>query len=169
MEKNIAVEIVNNEINVENDVTKKLTIILENHIGRIQKQKRIVTKLMQDNESAKHKCQVIKTLCNALAVNRFSQSSQIWVNTDRYNWNNFAVVFTVFFYFFPNKVQTIDSGGAKQWIDIKQYQYSVLHISIVCFFHSFHSSTFWLTVICFFSFSSFSRYLLDWFFFLFLI
>ncbi|XP_031621344.1 rho GTPase-activating protein 21-like [Contarinia nasturtii] len=57
LEKNIAVEIVNNEINVENDVTKKLAIILENHIGRIQKQKRIVTKLMQDNESAKHKCQ----------------------------------------------------------------------------------------------------------------
>lgn len=59
-------EIVNNEVNVENDVTKKLGIILENHIGRIQKQKRIVTKLMQDNESAKHKCQVIytTTLCN---------------------------------------------------------------------------------------------------------
>lgn len=58
LEKNIAVEIVNNEINVENDVTKKLGTILESHIGRIQKQKRIVTKLMQDNESAKHKCQV---------------------------------------------------------------------------------------------------------------
>lgn len=60
LEKNIAAEIVNNEINVENDVTKKLAIILENHIGRIQKQKRIVTKLMQDNESAKHKYQVMK-------------------------------------------------------------------------------------------------------------
>ena len=58
MEKNIAVEIINNEINVENDVTKKLAIILDNHIGRIQKQKRIVTKLIQDNESAKHKYQV---------------------------------------------------------------------------------------------------------------
>lgn len=58
MEKNIAIEIVNNEINVENDVTKKLANILENHIGRIQKQKRIVTKLMQDNESAKNKYQV---------------------------------------------------------------------------------------------------------------
>lgn len=54
-------EIVNNEVNVENDVTKKLTIILENHVGRIQKQKRIVTKLMQDNESAKHKYQVMNT------------------------------------------------------------------------------------------------------------
>lgn len=58
LEKNIALEIVNNEINVENDVTKKLSIILDNHITTIQKQKRIVAKLMQDNESAKHKYQV---------------------------------------------------------------------------------------------------------------
>lgn len=58
LEKNIAIEIVNNEINVENDVSKKMASILENHIGRIQKQKRIVNKLMQDNESAKHKYQV---------------------------------------------------------------------------------------------------------------
>lgn len=58
LERNIAVEIVNNEINVENDVTKKLATILETHIGTIQKQKRIVTKLIQDNESAKHKYQV---------------------------------------------------------------------------------------------------------------
>lgn len=58
MEKNIAAEIVNNEINVENDVTKKLGIIMDTHITTIQKQKRIVTKLMQDNESAKHKYQV---------------------------------------------------------------------------------------------------------------
>lgn len=58
LERNIATEIVNNEINVENDVTKKLAVILENHIATIQKQKRIVAKLMQDNESAKHKYQV---------------------------------------------------------------------------------------------------------------
>lgn len=51
-------EIVNNEINVENDVTKKLSNVLDNHITTIQKQKRIVAKLMQDNESAKHKYQV---------------------------------------------------------------------------------------------------------------
>lgn len=51
----------NNEINVENEVTKKLAIILENHIGRIQKQKRIVTKLMQDKESAKNKYEVNDT------------------------------------------------------------------------------------------------------------
>lgn len=31
---------------------------MDNHISTIQKQKRIVTKLMQDNESAKHKHQV---------------------------------------------------------------------------------------------------------------
>lgn len=64
LEKNIAVEIINNEINVENDVTKKLALILDNHIGRIQKQKRIVTKLIQDNESAKHKYQVHTTEMN---------------------------------------------------------------------------------------------------------
>lgn len=58
MEKRIANEIVSNECNVENDVTKKLTNIMETNISAIQKQKRIVTKLMQDNESAKHKYQV---------------------------------------------------------------------------------------------------------------
>lgn len=58
LEKNIAMEIVKNEVIVENDVAKNLGTILENHIGRIQKQKRIVTKLMQDKESAKHKYEV---------------------------------------------------------------------------------------------------------------
>lgn len=66
MEKNIAVEIINNEINVENDVTKKLSVILEHHVGRIQKQKRIVTKLIQDNESAKNKYQVNYAKCMQL-------------------------------------------------------------------------------------------------------
>lgn len=66
LEKNIAVEIINNEINVENDVTKKLSVILEHHIGRIQKQKRIVTKLIQDNESAKNKYQVSYAKCMQL-------------------------------------------------------------------------------------------------------
>lgn len=58
LEKKIANEIVSNECNVENDVTKKLTNIMDTNISAIQKQKRIVTKLMQDNESAKHKYQV---------------------------------------------------------------------------------------------------------------
>lgn len=58
LEKRIANEIVSSECNVENDVTKKLTNIMETNISAIQKQKRIVTKLMQDNESAKHKYQV---------------------------------------------------------------------------------------------------------------
>lgn len=57
LEKNIATEIIDNEIKVELDVTKKLNTIMDNHISTIQKQKRIVTKLMQDNESAKHKHQ----------------------------------------------------------------------------------------------------------------
>lgn len=58
LEKRIANEIVSHECNVENDVTKKLTNIMDTNISAIQKQKRIVTKLMQDNESAKHKYQV---------------------------------------------------------------------------------------------------------------
>lgn len=78
LEKNIAVEIVNNEVNVENDVTRKLSIILENHIGRIQKQKRIVTKLMQDNESAKNKYQVI--------LNQTVNLFHTFQNHSRYNW-----------------------------------------------------------------------------------
>lgn len=59
LEKNVAHEIVKNEISVENDVTKNLNAIMENHISGIQKQKRTVHKLMQDNESAKTKHQVI--------------------------------------------------------------------------------------------------------------
>lgn len=58
LEKHIAYEIVNNEINVENNVTKKMALILENNIATIQKQKRVVTKLMQDTDSARHKHQV---------------------------------------------------------------------------------------------------------------
>lgn len=59
LEKSIAGEIIKSEINVENDVTKKLATIMENHVSAIQKQKRLVNKLLQDNESAKHKYQVI--------------------------------------------------------------------------------------------------------------
>lgn len=55
LEKNIAAEMVENEISVESEVTKKLTNIMDKHITTILKQKRIVTKLMQDNESAKNK------------------------------------------------------------------------------------------------------------------
>lgn len=63
LEKNVAHEIVKNEISVENDVTKNLNAIMENHISGIQKQKRTVHKLMQDNESAKTKHQV-SSCCN---------------------------------------------------------------------------------------------------------
>lgn len=58
LEKCIANEIINNEINVELDVSKKLNTLMDNHITTIQKQKRTVSKLMQDNESAKQKHQV---------------------------------------------------------------------------------------------------------------
>lgn len=80
LEKNIAVEIINNEINVENDVTKKLSIILDNHIGRIQKQKRIVTKLIQDNESAKNKYQVnyvVKRMIQCENTTHFARAFKI--------------------------------------------------------------------------------------------
>lgn len=57
LERNIANEIVDNEQKVEQSVTRKLTEIVEKHLASIQKQKRIVTKLMQDKESAKYKHQ----------------------------------------------------------------------------------------------------------------
>lgn len=59
VEKTIATEIVSHEINVENAVTKKLTNILETNINTIQKQKRVVNKLMQDNKTAKQNLQVL--------------------------------------------------------------------------------------------------------------
>ncbi|CAO1311968.1 unnamed protein product [Diamesa serratosioi] len=57
LEKTIASEIVNNEINIENDVSKKLNTIIDSHISVVQKQKRIVAKCHQDNETAKQKYQ----------------------------------------------------------------------------------------------------------------
>lgn len=48
----------NNEINIENDVSKKLNTIIDSHISVVQKQKRIVAKCHQDNETAKQKYQV---------------------------------------------------------------------------------------------------------------
>lgn len=58
LERDIAMEIITNENNVENNVTKNLALLLENNIATIQKHKRVVHKLQQDNESAKHKHQV---------------------------------------------------------------------------------------------------------------
>lgn len=48
----------NNEVNIENDVNKKLNGIIEQQIQVIQKQKRVVAKCHQDNEAAKQKHQV---------------------------------------------------------------------------------------------------------------
>lgn len=42
---------------MEASVTRKLTDIMDKHLTTIQKQKRIVTKLMQDKETAKYKHQ----------------------------------------------------------------------------------------------------------------
>jgi glucose-6-phosphate-specific signal transduction histidine kinase len=58
LEKTIASEIVNNEVNIENDVNKKLNSIIEHQIQAIQKQKRIVAKCHAENEAAKQKHQV---------------------------------------------------------------------------------------------------------------
>jgi glucose-6-phosphate-specific signal transduction histidine kinase len=58
LERTIASEIVNHEVNIENEVNKKLNAIIEQHIQAIQKQKRIVAKCHQDNEAAKQKHQV---------------------------------------------------------------------------------------------------------------
>lgn len=70
-------EIVNNEINIENGVTKKIGNILENHIGTIQKQKRIVTKLMQDNESARHKYQAaVRVNDNLTKINQLREEQE---------------------------------------------------------------------------------------------
>jgi Rho GTPase-activating protein 17 len=49
---------VNNEVNIENDVSKKLNTIIESHITTVKKQKSIVAKSHQDNETAKQKYQV---------------------------------------------------------------------------------------------------------------
>lgn len=51
-------------MNIENDVSKKLNGIIENHITAVQKQKRIVAKCHQDNEAAKQKYQVRKDFQN---------------------------------------------------------------------------------------------------------
>uniref|UniRef100_A0A182JJI2 Uncharacterized protein n=1 Tax=Anopheles atroparvus TaxID=41427 RepID=A0A182JJI2_ANOAO len=55
VEKLIATEIVNNEMNVENSVNQKLNKLIETHLGPIQKQKRVVTKCQQEYEASRQK------------------------------------------------------------------------------------------------------------------
>ncbi|XP_058452573.1 rho GTPase-activating protein gacI-like isoform X2 [Malaya genurostris] len=55
LEKTVASEIVNNEINVENSVSKNLNDIIERHLATIQKQKRIVSKCHQEYEATRQK------------------------------------------------------------------------------------------------------------------
>lgn len=57
LEKQIAADIIQNEIHVENDVTRRLTSVQETQLSTIQKQKRVVTKLQQDSDSARNKHQ----------------------------------------------------------------------------------------------------------------
>ncbi|XP_059621494.1 rho GTPase-activating protein 92B [Phlebotomus argentipes] len=55
LEKNIAQDIVSHETNIDGEVTKRLNEILETNLTSIQKHKRNVTKLTQENESGKNK------------------------------------------------------------------------------------------------------------------
>lgn len=55
LEKKIANDILDHETNIEGEVTKRLNGILETNLSSIQKHKRNVTKLTQENESAKNK------------------------------------------------------------------------------------------------------------------
>lgn len=55
VEKLIASEVVNNEMNVENSVNQKLNKLIETHLSLIQKQKRVVTKCQQEYEASKQK------------------------------------------------------------------------------------------------------------------
>ncbi|GAB0088013.1 Rho GTPase-activating protein 92B [Sergentomyia squamirostris] len=55
LEKSIAQEVLNHETNVESEVSKRLSGVLETNLSSIQKHKRNVTKLTQESESAKNK------------------------------------------------------------------------------------------------------------------
>lgn len=55
VEKLIATEIVNNEMNVENSVNQKLNKLIETHLSQIQKQKRVVAKCQQEYEASRQK------------------------------------------------------------------------------------------------------------------
>lgn len=67
LERSIASEIVANEISVETEVTRRLNQYQETHLNTIQKQKRTVTKLQQDSDSARHKYQTAIKLNESLA------------------------------------------------------------------------------------------------------
>ncbi|XP_055588583.1 uncharacterized protein LOC129740950 [Uranotaenia lowii] len=55
LEKTIASEVVNNEVNVENSVSKNLNDIIERHLATIQKQKRTVSKCQQEYDATRQK------------------------------------------------------------------------------------------------------------------
>lgn len=55
LEKTIASEIINNEMNIENSVSKNLNDIIERHLATIQKQKRTVSKCHQEYEATRQK------------------------------------------------------------------------------------------------------------------
>jgi glucose-6-phosphate-specific signal transduction histidine kinase len=53
LEKTIADEIIKHEMNIENDVSINLNNIINEQIAAVKKQKNIVTKCHQDNETVK--------------------------------------------------------------------------------------------------------------------
>lgn len=65
---------VNHEVNIENDVSKKLNTIIDSQLTTVQKQKRVVAKCHQDNEAAKQKHQV------SLII--FSPNQFVWLSND---------------------------------------------------------------------------------------
>lgn len=54
----MACEIVTKEVNIDNEVTKRLSTIVDCHVNTVLKQKRVFAKSFQDNERAKMKYQV---------------------------------------------------------------------------------------------------------------
>lgn len=77
LERIIANEIVDNETRVEASVTRKLTDIMDRHLTTIQKQKRTVTRLMQEKETAKYKHQAaVRVNENAAKINQLREEQE---------------------------------------------------------------------------------------------
>lgn len=62
LEKKIAEEIVQHEMNIENDVINHLNNIISEQIALVKKQKNVVTKCQQDYENVKKALQVSESM-----------------------------------------------------------------------------------------------------------
>jgi hypothetical protein len=90
---------VNNEVNIENDVNKKLNGIIEQQIQVIQKQKRVVAKCHQDNEAAKQKHQVRPFISVNYISFMLAKKFAKFLKT-LFMENSFTTIFVCFFTFF---------------------------------------------------------------------